>query len=296
MQSVQPTETPPRLIDQVIELLRLTEDGGTLGASDLALVQVVANGGDEALTPAGRQHWDALLQDARNGARGGLARPWLHGVANLTMGPDGYVYWRGVEVEHYSHSERLRSQAIELGEICKLIESRGGVVGSVSVGRVYDEIHFATSMDTPKFRFFWSASRDQEPVAGLYGGEHQWERARPDLGLYPNVQALAEQWGVPEWSVRWVCLSTQDDLTSALQTVDSSVRWLADVGRANAIRCEQAREILLAPLRRTFAPPVGAGTVQLPTRSQAAEAVFSSAGATDDREQGPRALLERQAA
>jgi hypothetical protein len=75
----------------------------------------------------------------------------FHGIEALRKAGNGYVYWRGIRVDHYSYpddetgQERERAAAHELAEQCRHLEALG-----VSVRRVGDFSWFAgMTMATP---------------------------------------------------------------------------------------------------------------------------------------------------
>lgn len=57
---------------------------------------------------------------------------WLHGIKYLTKAATGYVFWKGVEVEHFSFQdlEREKCAALKLAEKCLLLEEKKFVVNS----------------------------------------------------------------------------------------------------------------------------------------------------------------------
>lgn len=63
----------------------------------------------------------------------------LYGMdERLRIEYDGYVYWKGRQIDHYSgslleDSEESREQALEMIRRCEILESRGEVVSSTSV-------------------------------------------------------------------------------------------------------------------------------------------------------------------
>lgn len=68
---------------------------------------------------------------------------WLHGIPHLTKDASGYVYWRGVDVTHFTYSvrETLMEQAaaVSLAEKCKVLEhnSVGVTARTVLLGPCY---------------------------------------------------------------------------------------------------------------------------------------------------------------
>lgn len=132
-----------RNIEKALVLLQKTRDGDALSPGHLHLVQLACN---EQLTTAGEAAFDELYQAVD---RGEYSRPWFHGIEHLTRRHTGYVYWRDVEIEHFSFndSKEEAEAAIQLAERCKLAESRGFPVN----GRTTDSFSpFAEApADTP---------------------------------------------------------------------------------------------------------------------------------------------------
>jgi hypothetical protein len=110
--------------DAAIAILHATSDGHDLAPGDLYLVQEAVNDG---LNSAGLDAFDAL---AKTVTAGTYVRPWFHGVEHLIKKHSGYVYWRGVCVEHYSfrNMEDERAAAEALGAACRAVEAKGATV------------------------------------------------------------------------------------------------------------------------------------------------------------------------
>jgi len=112
------------LAQDAIEILQLTHDGDDLDPRHLKLVESAVNG---RLNTDGLVAFDNLLTQVR----AGYAKPWFHGVTNITRDHEGYVLWKGRPVEHFSHDYAASPEApIYLREIarrCSIIEARGEV-------------------------------------------------------------------------------------------------------------------------------------------------------------------------
>lgn len=113
--------------DQACEILRATSDGDELEPQHLYLVQCAVNG---VLSELGEQEFQKLLAQVRSPE--GYKRGWYFGIENLTLHHSGYVFWRGVEVEHYSfhddngnYGEKAKESALELARRCLILESKG---------------------------------------------------------------------------------------------------------------------------------------------------------------------------
>lgn len=112
--------------DQAIEILRATSDGDELEPQHLYLVQCAVNG---VLSELGEQEFQKLLAQVKSPE--GYKKGWYFGIENLILRHTGYVYWRGVEVEHYSfhkngnYGEDAKAAATELARRCRILESKG---------------------------------------------------------------------------------------------------------------------------------------------------------------------------
>jgi hypothetical protein len=115
--------------EQAIEVLKATNDGDDLDPSHLAIIEAHVNG---HLSEKGQQVFEEIYKQVKEGK---YVKPWLCGVENLTRDTRGFVYWKGIEVEHYSHRdyEKMKKDAKELGRRCRIIESSGQEVSCKSV-------------------------------------------------------------------------------------------------------------------------------------------------------------------
>lgn len=130
-------------VDQSIEILRATRDGNDLNPGQLALVQAAVN---NRLTEEGVKVFEALYQQVHTAQ---YQAPWLCGVQHLTQDAAGYVYWRGVEVEHYSYQdnyEAKKAAAEKLGATCRALEAKGF---PVTLRTVLAEEFLEAPADTP---------------------------------------------------------------------------------------------------------------------------------------------------
>lgn len=113
------------LVDMALEILQTTRDGDNLKRSDLAMVQHAVNG---FLTPAGETLFKKLHEDV---VSGNYEPSGFCGFSNITMDHEGYIYYKGTHVEHYSHSltDEENPNTIqtvkELNEMCERFEREG---------------------------------------------------------------------------------------------------------------------------------------------------------------------------
>jgi len=112
------------------EILRLTKDGDKLDARDLNLLQGAVNG---LLNEKGYQKFKEIHAQV---VEGKYTLPWLHDIEHLTLDQEGYVYWKGQQVEHYdipwAYGEKAKLAAEELARRCRILEKQGKEVNTVT--------------------------------------------------------------------------------------------------------------------------------------------------------------------
>ncbi len=110
-------------IDKAIVVLEKTRDGDDLDPKLLGLVELAVNGN---LNNMGKDAFEGLYLEVTNGT---YKRPWFHGVEHMVIDHEGFVYWKGNKVEHFTlrwaYSDSARKQAVELGRQCKILETKG---------------------------------------------------------------------------------------------------------------------------------------------------------------------------
>lgn len=116
-----------KVIDKVIEILKRTNDGDDLYPTHLSLLETAVNN-YECLTEKGREVLETIYNQSLENK---YKAPYLHNIENLTIDCEGYVQWRGVEVEHYTlswaFSEKAKECAKELAIRCRLLEFLGAI-------------------------------------------------------------------------------------------------------------------------------------------------------------------------
>ena len=133
------TATAPNLIEQSIDILRDSRDGEDLDPAHLSLVEAAVNNN---LTERGVQAFRQLHADV---IAGKYTKPWLCGVEHVTRDLQGYVYWKGNHIEHFTFSAmdaaHLKAITQRLGEKCRHIEALGlPVCGSTYLNSWLDEM------------------------------------------------------------------------------------------------------------------------------------------------------------
>ena len=108
------------LNDLSCEILQKTHDGDDLTPEHLKLIE---NGVNGFLTEKGK----AALIELHESVKKGYVKPWFLGVENFTQDLEGYVYFKGVHVEHYSHMthDEALKELKELEKRCLYLESKG---------------------------------------------------------------------------------------------------------------------------------------------------------------------------
>jgi len=142
-----------------ILILQKTRDGDALTPGHLQLVECVVSSGLSGLTDRGTQEWNRLIGLVHGPA--GYSRDWLHDVENLTMDSQGWVYWRGQKVDHYSHNdlEERHRAAARLGILCRHLERLciwnpeiPASIRSSDLSRLHDRLYYADGVDVKRVR------------------------------------------------------------------------------------------------------------------------------------------------
>jgi hypothetical protein len=121
--------------NKAIEILERTRDGDDLTSLDLKILESAVNG---FLSEEGMEVFRKIYETVMAGEYVPADKRAFHGIEHLTKDNEGYVYWRGVQIEHYSYQvfgtdgwkEREKQAAQSLGAICRQMEAEGLVVTS----------------------------------------------------------------------------------------------------------------------------------------------------------------------
>lgn len=113
-----------QLITQSTEILKNTNDGNLLEPSHLALVQLAVN---NMLSQEGINAFTELYTDVV--INRDYQQPFAYGVEHITRDHDGYVYYKGHQVEHFSFHNMTQEDAVSsltnLSEHCQRMEYLG---------------------------------------------------------------------------------------------------------------------------------------------------------------------------
>lgn len=103
-------------------VFRQTGHGNTRGSSSRSLIWTAVN---EDLTELTESAFFRLLGRDRPRYR----PQWFHGIEHLTIDQEGFVAWRGQEIERYppawANTSVARQSALELGRRCRQLEALG---------------------------------------------------------------------------------------------------------------------------------------------------------------------------
>jgi hypothetical protein len=110
--------------DKACAILKKTKDGDLLDPSDLKLTEYAVNG---HLNESGREVFEKLYQSVV--VDGTYIKPYLHDIEHITRNYEGYIYYKGIHVEHYNrdyvYSEAAKQELIELKRKCEFLERKG---------------------------------------------------------------------------------------------------------------------------------------------------------------------------
>jgi hypothetical protein len=155
------------IMDEAIEILEKTDDGDSLTPLDLTLVQNAVNG---YLSEAGEVAFADLYRQVADGTYAENTR-WFHQIEHLTRDHQGYVYWKGKRVEHFSYSDADREAegAARLAAKCLALEANGlGVNGRTAT----NPDCYTAPVDTPwkigLTRYYSFFKKDQQAMAIFY--------------------------------------------------------------------------------------------------------------------------------
>lgn len=107
--------------DKCLFILKNTNDGEKLSSRHLSLIQLVVNNlcNEFGLNELHRVY-EMVEQNNYN--------DWFYGIENLTKDHQGYVYWRGKHIDHFSYRnahEEEKIAAENLAKQCRHLELIG---------------------------------------------------------------------------------------------------------------------------------------------------------------------------
>ena len=116
-------------IDKCLAIISKTENGDLLSPDDLKLTENRVN---DRLSEYGLAVLDKLYEQVTAGV---YKKPYFHGVEFMTNDHEGYVYFKGEHVEHYSsfwaYTLDAKNSLKTLQQYCLYLENKGGEINSV---------------------------------------------------------------------------------------------------------------------------------------------------------------------
>lgn len=177
------------LIDKACAILKATEDGNKLRPSDLSLVESAVNG---RLTERGVEVFDALHQDVISGDYlnpESPKYPWFHGIVHLTRDHQGYVYWKGQCIEHYTYpadrKDAERESAHRLAANCRSLEEKGiPVNGRTAIGKEFLEAPAQSPWLKAMLRYYTFFGKEDGTTVGIFFRNHKENDEFPVVVAY----------------------------------------------------------------------------------------------------------------
>lgn len=125
-------------IEKSLEILQKTNDGDDLSPRHLYLLECAVNG---YLNEYGEKEFAKLYTSIINETY----EDWFHGIKYLTIDHEGYVFWKGKHVEHYTlswaYSSEAKKQAQELAKRCSWLEDQGIEINIFNVIWKWEQIY-----------------------------------------------------------------------------------------------------------------------------------------------------------
>ncbi|MBT9154982.1 MAG: hypothetical protein DDT39_01672 [Firmicutes bacterium] len=149
-------------------------------------------------------------------------------VPGLSHGPDDFVYWRGISVEHYSYSPDQRQEMIDsarvLGAVCMTLEQAGQEVNSLSVMRFFDRLR--EGPDGPSLRYcaLWVVKKSGPRMV------IQTLTAETRADILSEIDVLKDAfinkpWGADRMALRCFAVYSKEDVSALLREFESDRNW-----------------------------------------------------------------------
>ena len=124
------------ICEKAIDILQRTRDGDDLAPEHLSLIELAVN---DTVSEVGEIAFEQLYTEVAGGT---YVQPWYHGIESLRKDHRGYVYWKGIQVDHFSFGkyEDAHEAALGLADRCRTIEMLGLPVSTAHQAWWYDEL------------------------------------------------------------------------------------------------------------------------------------------------------------
>lgn len=165
---------------KAIHMLTLTSDGTRLAPKHLKLLEMAVN---RQINDEGLAAFDAVYRNVVTGNYDSM-KVWLCGVEDVTRDNQGYVYFKGNHVDHFSHSDatEMRQAAEMLSLICLRLERLGRPIGLPEYLASFEEMK-----DFPAQKYFVTA-----PIDPRFGAQTRYTPEVVRVHAYRNQRDLAE--------------------------------------------------------------------------------------------------------
>jgi len=122
--------------EKAVEILQRTRDGDDLAPEHLSLIELAVN---DMVSEVGEIAFEQLYTEVAGGT---YVQPWYHGIESLRKDHRGYVYWKGIQVDHFSFGkyEDAHEAALELADRCRTLEMLGLPVSTAHQAWWCDEL------------------------------------------------------------------------------------------------------------------------------------------------------------
>ena len=269
--------------DEAIQILQGSNDGNDLSSSDLALVEAVVNYGKPALSKKGVEHWESLLNAIKTGT---YQRQWLYGVENVTKDPQGNVFWRQLNIEHYSgfdSPEAEKLATINFGASCRWLEANGIEVSLRNLFSLWDRIRWASDIkDAPKWAAFFTANKTDRILKIVYLGS-SGEPNTLQNAVHATLEALDPNRNGSFVSCR---IASKEDLLRARDQIHSHFQWAQRAFHSSTSETRDAEDRAMRHLLETI------DEASLPTDEQSRNATFgegwASVGLIENQQSSPQ--------
>jgi hypothetical protein len=230
------------LVDKAIAILQATKDGDQLLGWHLSLVQSAVNGN---LNEKGIETFDKIYQSVISGEYL-VQYHWLHGIEHLTKDGQGYVYWKGKHVEHYSYSdeEKEANAAHKLAERCRKLEAINFPVnGRTAIFENCYDAPAGTPWVTALCRYY-SFFKDGEQVVGIFYRRNIKEGEPEAVAAYRDATGLHLSYYPGVYEAFHALVAKNYTSAGTPETYDETVALLTGTGLSAA----EVEKIIDAPM------------------------------------------------
>lgn len=155
---------------------------------------------------------------------------WFCGCENLTSDSQGYIYWKGVCIEHYSFGPNRIADQVDaariLSAVCTKIEKDGGIVASSSVVNYFRKIDIASGFETPKYLVLWRARKSEFDIEVSTVNAFDMDSLKEEISVKKQLKMANQPEGMLALSYRNFLVVSKEDFVIALECIDRDLRWI----------------------------------------------------------------------